>query len=168
MLKKESFSGFDFENKWIMPSEAGFPIPRGAHFGDVAKPSETKISVNGNETAVFCYNINGNNYLKIRDIAVLLSGTDSEFSVSWDSEKKLISLDKKGKYDIVGSENQALSAYERAVYSKNEKILLDGKEFAIKAYMIDGSNYFVLRDASEVIGFEVSWNEKEKTVEISA
>lgn len=168
MMKKDSYIGFDFENKWIMPSEEGFPVPRGSYFGDVAKPAVTKISVNGNECSVFCYNIKGNNYLKIRDIALLLENTKSEFSVSWDDDKKMISLKKNEKYKSVGSENQALKDYDRAVNQKNEKLLKDGKEISLKAYMIDGSNYFVLRDVAEILEFEISWNEKDRRVEISA
>lgn len=168
MTTAESFVGFDFVNKWIMPSETGFPIPRGAHFGDIAIPKETEIDVNGKNTKLFGYNINGNNYYKIRDIAFLLNGTKSSFSVDWNEEAGVIVIKTNTSYTPLGSENRLNDKNERAVDLKVEKALLNEKAIELRAYKIDGSNYFTIREVADIVGFDVDWDEKERRILIVA
>ena len=54
--------------------------------------SPQNLRVDGKVIACEKYNIDGSNYFKLRDIAMVLSGTGSEFSVGWDGEKKVISV----------------------------------------------------------------------------
>lgn len=168
MTNPESFVGFDFENKWIMPSEKGFPIPSGAHFGDIAIPNETEIDVNGKSINLSGYNINGNNYYKIRDIAYLLNGTKSNFSVDWDSENDIIVIKTKTPYTPLGNENNLIDKNKRAVDIKREKAMLNNKSIELRAYKIDGSNYFTIREVAEIVGFKVDWDDKERRIMIDA
>ncbi len=168
MTNPESLTGFDFVNKWIMPSENGFPVPRGAHFGDVALPRETEIDINGKITKLSGYNINGNNYYKIRDIAFLLNGTKSNFSVDWNAEEGVIVIKTNTPYTPVGSENNLNDKNDRAVERKTEKALLNEENIELRAYKIDGSNYFTIREVADIIGFEVDWDEKERRILIVA
>jgi len=57
-----------------------------------ASCSNIRVSVNGKITEVNLYNIKGFNYFKIRDLAMLLNGTEKQFDVSWDSGKQAIMI----------------------------------------------------------------------------
>ncbi len=168
MKKKENFGGFDFVNIWMMSSELGYPVPRKAHYGDVAIPKETEIEINGKRIRLFGYNINGNNYYKIRDIAFLLDGTKSNFAVDWNEEARVIEINLKTPYTPIGNENKGSDTYERAVYLNPEKALLDGKTLELRAYKIDGSNYFTIREVADVVGFLVDWDEKAGRIIVKA
>ena len=168
MTNHESFEGFDFKTGWIMPSEKGYPIPRGAHRGEVAIPKETEIDLNGKITRLFAYNIDGSNYYKIRDLAYLLTGTDSNFAVDWNSQEGTIVIRTGTQYTPVGGENESLGTVDRAVKLKAEKALLNDTPVELRAYKIDGSNYFTLREIASLVGFEVDWNEEEKRILIVA
>jgi hypothetical protein len=58
-----------------------------------AKPTDSKVLVNEEEVSFQAYNINDNNYFKLRDLAMILNGTDKNFAVSWDGENNAISLE---------------------------------------------------------------------------
>ena len=57
-----------------------------------AKPSTHKIYVDGERANVAAYEINDNNYFKLRDVAAILSGTDAQFEVTWDQATGNITL----------------------------------------------------------------------------
>ena len=50
------------------------------------------------------YNIDGSNYFKLRDLAVLLSGTPAQFAVSWDAEANAVVLAPGLPYESIGGE----------------------------------------------------------------
>ena len=49
-----------------------------------ATPSTHKVYVDGEKANVAAYEINGNNFFKLRDIAAILNGTDAQFEVTWE------------------------------------------------------------------------------------
>ena len=62
-----------------------------------AVPTASKIYVNGNEAQLTAYNINGNNYFKLRDIGEAL-----DFGVDWDGGKNTIVIDTSKGYSLDG------------------------------------------------------------------
>ena len=48
------------------------------------------------------------------------------------------------------------------------RVFVDGKEAKIEAYLVDGHNYFKLRDIGEQLGFNVYWDEGTQTVQIES
>jgi hypothetical protein len=55
-----------------------------------AKPTTANVLVNGIAVKFEAYNIGGNNYFKLRDLAMALSGTGKQFDVSWDAAENAI------------------------------------------------------------------------------
>jgi hypothetical protein len=55
----------------------------------------------------------------------------------------------------------------RTAMPTDGKILFDDKEVTLKAYNIDGYNYYKLRDLGDVIGFKVGWNAAAKSIDIT-
>ncbi|MGO4119405.1 hypothetical protein ACEQ6C_40435, partial [Rhizobium ruizarguesonis] len=46
-----------------------------------AAPTDSKVLVNGKTISFEAYNINGNNYFKLRDFAAAVNGTEKQFEV---------------------------------------------------------------------------------------
>lgn len=69
-----------------------------------AKGTVLEIPVDGEEVVFEAYNIEGNNYVKLRDVAMALDDTDAQFNVTWDNTKKAIDMITGASYDAVGTE----------------------------------------------------------------
>ena len=61
--------------------------------GILAERSTNRIYVNGQEVQMEAYTINGNNYVKLRDI-----GEQVGFNVCWDSDAKCVQVESKKPY----------------------------------------------------------------------
>ena len=133
-----------------------------------AKPTTSNVLVDGVEVNFEAYNINDNNYFKLRDLAYILSKTANQFEVEWDAVNKVINLVRGQEYTPVGGEMEISEDLAEINASLNEsKIFVDGEEIYLAAYTIDGNNYFKLRDVGQVMGFEVTWDSETKTIGIN-
>lgn len=130
--------------------------------------TDTGVSVNGKETNVYIYNIKGNNYFKLRDLAMLLNGTDKQFEVSWDAEKKAIVLSSGIPYTVVGGELANSTEYREKASPATAKAYLDNTEIFPTAYNIKGNNYFKLRDIAKALDFKVGWDSYTLLIDTSA
>ena len=131
-----------------------------------AKPTASKVLVNGKEVAFDAYNINDNNYFKLRDIALQLSGTEKQFEVLWDEAADSILLTSGMPYTTVGGEMAAAGTGSRKAELTQSAVILDGAEASFTAYNILDNNYFKLRDLGQAFDFDVSWDEASQTITI--
>ena len=132
----------------------------------IATPTSSKVLVNGNEIEFEAYNINDNNYFKLRDLASVVSETDKKFEVSWDDENKVISLISGQNYTSVGEELQKGDGQVKEGILNKSKILKDGEEVELTAYTINDNNYFKLRDIAQAFDIGITWDDSTKTVGI--
>ena len=58
-----------------------------------ANPTTSKVIINGEEKSFEAYNINDNNYFKLRDICESFN-----ISVNWDEQQQLITVDHTKPY----------------------------------------------------------------------
>ena len=72
-----------------------------------ATPTAATVMVDGRVVAFDAYNIDGNNYFKLRDLAYTLNGTAKQFSVEWDGDNNAINLTGGKAYEPDGSEMAA-------------------------------------------------------------
>ena len=133
----------------------------------LAKPTASTVLVNGKNVAFDAYNIDGNNYFKLRDLACILSGTSKQFEVTWDGEKNAINLLGGKVYTVIGGEMEGKGTGEKKATPTTSKIYLDGKEVQLTAYNIGGNNYFRLRDVGQTFDFNVGWDGASNTVTIN-
>ena len=131
-----------------------------------AKPTTSKVLVNGKAVAFDAYNINDNNYFKLRDIAIQLSGTEKQFEVRWDEAADSILLTSGMPYTAVGDEMAAAGTESRKAELTQSAVILDGAEVSFTAYNILDNNYFKLRDLGQAFDFDVSWDEASQTITI--
>jgi lysophospholipase L1-like esterase len=132
-----------------------------------AAPTSASVLVNSGKVAFEAYNIDGSNYFKLRDLAKVLSGTGKQFEISIDSAAKIVNLTSGKAYSPVGEElsqsgNTVSVTAERSAWV----VYLDGKQVVQTVYMINGSNYFKLRDLGLAVDFGVGWDAPSSTISI--
>jgi len=131
-----------------------------------ALPATAKVTVNGTVVEFDAYNINGNNYFKLRDIALALNDSEKPFEVSWDASKNAINLLSNNSYTPVGGELLRGNGLTKPCVLTTSKIFKDGSEVSLTAYNISGNNYFKLRDLGSAFNFSVAWDGTSKTITI--
>lgn len=135
--------------------------------GIIATPSSANVYVNGDRKSFDTYNINGNTYFKLRDLAYALMDTQCQFDVTWDNSKKAIGLVSNKCYiPIKGDMSRGDGKPNAAVINKSP-VYKDNVEIELEAYTINGSNYFKLRDVAGEFGFNVVWDEDTKSIGIN-
>ncbi len=131
-----------------------------------AVPTASKVLVNGKPISFDAYTIDGNNYFKLRDLAKAVSGTQKQFDVAWDGEKKTINLISNKIYSAVGGELTPGDGKEKTPVLNASLILKDGVEVPLNAYTINGNNYFKLRDIAQAFNIGITWDGTTNTIGI--
>ena len=129
-----------------------------------AQPTHSKVYVDGLSVSFDAYTIDGNNYFKLRDLAHVLSGTQTKFDVQWDGDKNAINLVSNKPYTAVGGEMSQGDSVPKEGKISTSAFYLDGNEIALTAYTIDGNNYFKLREIGMAFDFDVTWDEKNNSI----
>lgn len=123
-----------------------------------ATPTTSPIFVNNREIFFEAYNINGNNFFKLRDLAYVLNGTNKSFSVGWNSETGVVTLTSEKPYTPVGGEMENRPSSEKKAAPSTSQIVIDGISKNFIVFNIGGNNYFKLRDIGSAFNFEVNWD----------
>ncbi|MDR1573497.1 MAG: copper amine oxidase N-terminal domain-containing protein [Clostridiales Family XIII bacterium] len=145
-----------------------FPVFRTTVFAaDTAVPTAANILVDGVLTPFDAYNIGGNNYFKLRDMAYALNGGAKQFDVAWDAAAGTILLKTGAAYTPVGGEMSAGNGEAKTLTPANVKAQTDGAPVALSAYNIGGYNYCKLRDIGKTLHFGVRWDAATKSVTIT-
>ncbi len=131
-----------------------------------AKPTASSVVVNGKAVSFDAYNINDNNYFKLRDLAFVLNGTGKQFQVTWDQANNAIALESGKAYTAVGGEMTGKGAGDKQASLTTSKVLLNGAEISLTAYNIADNNYFKLRDVGQAFNFDVTWDGAQNTIVI--
>ncbi len=131
-----------------------------------AVTTSSKVLVNGSAVEFDAYNIGNHNYFKLRDVAQVVSGSDKQFEVTWDSEKNAINLISGQAYTAAGGELSKGDGAAKNATLSTSTIYKDGTVVLLTAYTIDGSNYFKLRDLGQAFDFNVSWDAASNAVTI--
>lgn len=114
-----------------------------------------KINLNKSQFSLPSYNIDGYNYIALRDLAYILQDTGSEFAINLKSN--IVSIDKYRKYKPTGK--------ELIPYGNSQAIATKVSDIA---YNINNKNYLKLQDLSQLIGFELEYNQKTGQISIVA
>ena len=131
--------------------------------------SPQNLTVDGKPITCEKYNIDGSNYFKLRDIAYLLKGTGSQFSVGWDSTANTVSILTGQGYtpnggELVVGEDKSATAVPSA-----QTITINGRvNTALTVYNLGGNNFFKLRDLGSALGFGVDFDAATNTVLVTS
>lgn len=121
-----------------------------------ATPSNDNFYINNIQVNIASYQIDGNNYVKLRDIAYILNGTDKQFNVTWNNN--IIYLSTNTSYITVGGELDKISNVVQLATKSKSSIYKDGHIIYYNGYLINGNNFYKLRDIAQSFNFEVSWD----------
>ena len=132
----------------------------------VAKPSTHKIYLDGERVSIAAYEINGNNYFKIRDVAAILSGTNAQFDVTWDPATGNITLTDDKAYTKTGDELYAIPNTNQTAEDSTAPLYRDGERVNYTGYNVNDNNYYKLRDIAEDFDFGVTWEAETQSVYI--
>lgn len=128
-----------------------------------ATPNHQPILRNGQQVSLAGYQIDGYTYFKLRDVAAILTGTDSQFSVHYDSTG--ITLTTGQPYTRV--QNDLAPIPDGTVADTKLSTLsltIDGQTAALTACEIGGYNYLKLRDLGQALNFPVDYDESSHTI----
>lgn len=128
-----------------------------------AVPTRTKgqaVYVGSTRVYPTGYNINDNNYFKLRDVGKLAG-----FGVNWNEDTRTVEISTtRTAPELTGITDTAVTG--ATAKPTDQRITVDGKEVSMTAYKIKGNNYIKLRDIGKTVNFGVSFNMATKTVSI--
>ena len=128
--------------------------------------STQNLKVNGEAVDTEKYNIDDRNYFKLRDLAELLNGTESQFDVDYDTATNTMVVTTGVPYTHKNGTELKLGAdkSETAVPSP-QALKVDGEVVTgLTAYNIGDVNFFQLRELGKVLHFYVHYDEATRTM----
>lgn len=132
-----------------------------------AVKSSQKVSVDGKTVEIDAYNIDGSNYFKLRDVAVILSGTEKEFDTGYDEDQKLITIELEKPYSKASDGVSTITKEKAEGVEKRNDILYENDTINLTTALIDSSNYVKLRDIAAIVGFETTYNAEAREIQIN-
>ena len=132
-----------------------------------AEPSTQKVEIDGKKIVLNSYVLRNDqgypvNFVKLRDIAWLLNGTQANFNVDW--RNNAIRLDARKPYTTPnGAEMTVPTVAAAPAKTSLTPVLTGGVTAPLEAFLLTdanggGHNYFKLRDIGKVAGFNVEWD----------
>ena len=132
--------------------------------------SNQPLTVDGVNVTCEKYNIDDENYFKLRDLAMALNGSSSQFSVDYDAAARAIRIETGKAYTPVGGELTPGEDLSNTAILSPQTVYINGKQRSdLKAYNIGGekgSNFFRLKDLGKALGFYVSYDTATRTVAV--
>ena len=129
------------------PEHAGTPVAGIEQSQDTviaasstAHPAVMTVLLNGIQVKPVGYNINGNNYYKLRDIAQILMGSTAQFSVDWNKNTRTMQLTPGAPYTPVGGELGAIPTEKATAKPSTEQVQINNTAADLTAYNVDGYN----------------------------
>lgn len=133
-----------------------------------AKKNNQRIALDGEEVKVGTYLVEDYTYIKLRDVAALLNGTANQFDIGVAAEDpKQIVLARGYEYKKTDNDLQEIKKDKAKASVGVMKVSVRKDPEDLKTALIDGFNYVQLRDLAKLIGFEASYDAKNKTILIN-
>ena len=123
-----------------------------------------KITLDGEEVMVGAYDVEGYNYLKLRDVAAILNTKKCQFNVGFDKPTKLITVELAKGYEKVEGDLAEIKDEKAKAIVSVKKILVNGEEKEIKTALINEYNYMQLRDLASLVGLDVKYDKVNKVI----
>jgi len=126
-----------------------------------ASPSTQTVNVDGKnvEFAMYALKVGTGsvNYIRVRDLAAILNGTQAQFEVGWNGSVTLT-----GKTPYTGASDKAPFSSDMPYTDYTAPTYVDGKAVHLEAIQMEynggGFTYYKLRDLGEALGFNVGWS----------
>ena len=128
------------------------------------------LTVNGEEALCECYDIDGECYVKLRDLALLLSGSGCQFDVGWDADTGTVTLTTGRSYASPNGSELRLGRDGRAAAAASAQTFrVDGEARSdLAAYNIEGSNFLSLSQLGDILDFDVAYSTDTGTAAVTS
>ena len=132
--------------------------------------SSQALTVDGEPVRCQAYNVDGYNYFRLRDLAMLLRETESRFSVDYDAERGQVLIVRGRSYEPLGTElPEDGKDLSRQAQLSRQTVVIDGQAVeGLSVWNIGGYNYFKLAELGPRLNFKVSYDEASHTVRIES
>ena len=127
-----------------------------------------KVTLDGEEVMVGAYDVEGYNYLKLRDVAAILNGKKCQFDVGYDKPTKLITVELAKGYEKVEGDLVEIKDEKAKAIISVKKILVNGEEKEVKTALINEYNYMQLRDLGSLVGLNVGYDKVNKVIQLKS
>ena len=138
------------------------------------RPSSQKFTLDGKDVSCAAFNIDGYNYVMLRGLASLLSGTEKQFSVTWNGQEQTAVAETGKPYEDDGSvtNGPAVKLDDSGLVTNakrsSQTVKVNGISVTgVSIYNVAGNNYFKLRDLQPYLGFGLRYDESTATVVIT-
>lgn len=139
-----------------------------------AAPSAARALINGKVHVLAGYLIDGAYYVRLRDLAAALSGTEKQVSVLWDEEQQAVVMASGQPYAQPDQEAAAASTAVQTATAAGAMFVLDemplalsGEPGAIHVYKILDNHYIKLRDLAAKFSLQIDWDQENGTIKIT-
>lgn len=129
------------------------------------KATTQKVRLDDKDVVIYGYNIDGENYFKLRDVAAVLKDSKVKFGVEY--KDGLVTLTKGADYKVLDTDQKEVKAESEAMLT-NDKVKVGETDLTAKAFKIDGNNYYRVRDLGKALEFGVDYDEEANTVLLSS
>lgn len=116
-----------------------------------AIPSACKFYINSKPVNITSYLIDDTNYIKLRDFAAILDGTQAEFAIDFANNK--ITITKNSEYSFIGSELSGKADVAVKQAKKSTGILEN-----FTSYNIENNNYISIRELCDAFGVQIAYD----------
>lgn len=150
--------------KWGFLSLGASPDLSAVSDAAVAYASNQRVELDGRQVELPCYALkdtqgNATNYIRLRDLAILLNGSAAQFQVDWGN---VVTITTRHAYTPNGSELSTPYSGNRIWENSAETTLVDGQVVSLSAFVLKddsggGYTYYQLRDLGRALGFNVGW-----------
>jgi len=130
--------------------------------------SNSVVTLNNQVHRFHTFNLFGQNHIRIRDLASMLSGSLMQFSVDWNSELRIIQLQIGRPYNPVGGELSLRPTNVKTGTFTNTRISINNNEHTLSTIHIGGETFFRTRDIADAMGFSLRWNPESRSITLGA
>lgn len=130
--------------------------------------SNQDVYLDNKKVEIQGYNIDGSNYFKLRDVAAVLKDSEVGFNVNFNEDTQGIIIDRFSKYTPLSSDLIKSSSNDIQIQESFQQARVDMDKVKFNGYLINGNNYFKLRDLGKNLGFVVDYNDTDRQVLIKS
>lgn len=140
------------------------------HIGAPAQATKatfiSNVTVNGEAVSCSACEISGDAYVRLRDLACALSGSEKQFQMEWFDDVSGAEITLKSGQPCTKAGNPVFLSGTNAATSTSWNIYLDGTAQSIISYSVAGVNYFNAAQLAKALNFRLSHDTDTKTLKI--
>ena len=140
-----------------------------------AIPVWQEVVFDGHDTVMMGYNIDGNNYFQLRDVAEQVTkyvdSSKHHFYVYYESKSKSINIFTWMNYNVPENKQEyTIGTEPKEAVRSNAKLIINGTIADIdqvKGYVIDGYTFYKMRDLAKIADLDIEWCEADRVIELT-